>query len=1051
MTRRIAFLTLNSCLLLAALVPASVARGAEEGLVACWDFDEGKGNVLHDRSGNNNHGKIHGAKWVKSGKGFALKFDGDGDYVDCGDNPALRIRGDMTITAWVMLMASPYPNRNINWYVVGCEEYEHSGFMLRIDGETGKLTYRSSQENSHQYIHSYKSLENNTYYHVAVVKKGEIITYFVDAEPDVRFRVKDPGQGAVAFKISDQEQSFSGLMDDLRIYGRALSEQEMVRQYNQEAEAKGKRPRDTSWFGRFKLTPYFCPDRNEVAADVDFRGLLPLPEGARIRAELARVGAEKALQLRRIEPRPHPGHAEAAFALTDLAHGEYEIRAILTDARGVRSEAAVAFQYPPPPPQVSAPETKVVGPLPKPLEPTGYHLELCDGGGFKILIKGEVYPVESIFSYPHGGENTLLASQDRGPGCEPSWKVTTRKVGAKEYRVLARGRYYAIERRISLQQGRVSISDTITNLADEDAGIIINNRLNIRGNGLTTCYLGGVKCWGSQEALHNPTVFVAKKKLGLGFVAIDDVYVVHGKLYGEEACAGISDDMFGLGPNASYTMTWSVYLVGSDDYFDFINALRRDLGLNGKTLDGGYMFMPRHKQPPKETVDLIAAKYLSLPCLSHCADDPGVSIEGIEFIDFPKEREAVKKTLDETKKRFPHVKVMFHIAHSLYATNKPERYADSRVMDKDGKQVVCSTTYPHMAVYFSKERLDQGWDWYIFYPTLDNSFGKAMLRAADVMMDEIGVTGVWADGLMLLHCGNFTYERWDGHTVEIDPKTKTVKRKFGSLHLLCQDAIMAYCERIASKGGDVICDSGPGTLTFARKARVAAYPFESNRDKWCRKTHLAPFPTALGYIRSKPEPQVYRDIEAKLNWGVLYYYYGGKLGRSSILSRMYPITIEEIHSGFVKGRERLVTARSGAYGWPGDNDLHFAFLSDARGVLVPHNFLTTVDRAGVRTEIALREHEMVVLEKIPVTVQCKRPVNLVAQEYNGKAIQLVLNGNGEAKVVVKDGDFPVRPHAAYLVKTDTVTRVTADAHGTLSCRTLLDGQLRLRIESADTQ
>ena len=73
----------------------------EKGLVAHWDFDEGKGDVLHDRSGNKNHGKIHGAKWIKSGKGYALRFDGANNYVDCGTGPSLDITGPITLQAWI--------------------------------------------------------------------------------------------------------------------------------------------------------------------------------------------------------------------------------------------------------------------------------------------------------------------------------------------------------------------------------------------------------------------------------------------------------------------------------------------------------------------------------------------------------------------------------------------------------------------------------------------------------------------------------------------------------------------------------------------------------------------------------------------------------------------------------------------------------------------------------------------------------------------------------------------------------------------------------------
>jgi hypothetical protein len=38
---------------------------ADESTLALYHFDEGSGDVLKDASGNNHHGKIVGAKWVK--------------------------------------------------------------------------------------------------------------------------------------------------------------------------------------------------------------------------------------------------------------------------------------------------------------------------------------------------------------------------------------------------------------------------------------------------------------------------------------------------------------------------------------------------------------------------------------------------------------------------------------------------------------------------------------------------------------------------------------------------------------------------------------------------------------------------------------------------------------------------------------------------------------------------------------------------------------------------------------------------------------------------
>ncbi len=65
------------------------------GLVSWWKFDEGYGNVLHDSVGEN-HGRIHGAQWIDY-KNFALKFDGERDYVLIPDSDSLDISDNITV------------------------------------------------------------------------------------------------------------------------------------------------------------------------------------------------------------------------------------------------------------------------------------------------------------------------------------------------------------------------------------------------------------------------------------------------------------------------------------------------------------------------------------------------------------------------------------------------------------------------------------------------------------------------------------------------------------------------------------------------------------------------------------------------------------------------------------------------------------------------------------------------------------------------------------------------------------------------------------------
>ena len=79
-------------------------RPLENGLVLDLKFNEGVGTVLHDSSGERNHGvfgpEAAAPTWVEGqGGGRALSFDGS-DYVNCGDGASLRVVGDITVAIW---------------------------------------------------------------------------------------------------------------------------------------------------------------------------------------------------------------------------------------------------------------------------------------------------------------------------------------------------------------------------------------------------------------------------------------------------------------------------------------------------------------------------------------------------------------------------------------------------------------------------------------------------------------------------------------------------------------------------------------------------------------------------------------------------------------------------------------------------------------------------------------------------------------------------------------------------------------------------------------
>src|SRR5205823_11940901 len=100
----------------------------------------------------------------------------------------------------------------------------------------------------------------------------------------------------------------------------------------------------------------------------------------------------------------------------------------------------------------------------------------------------------------------------------------------------------------------------------------------------------------------------------------------------------------------------------------------------------------------------------------------------------------------------------------------------------------------------------------------------------------------------------------------------------------------------------------------------------------------------------------------------------------------FPITFEEIRSGMVRGKQRIVTMNSGVYDWPGDRQLHLVHKFDGRGAPSANTFVTTIDSSGVRTELNFAENESAVIERVPLSIEATEPVNVVMRRYDGTSM-----------------------------------------------------------------
>ncbi len=182
--------------------------------------------------------------------------------------------------------------------------------------------------------------------------------------------------------------------------------------------------------------------------------------------------------------------------------------------------------------------------------------------------------------------------------------------------------------------------------------MLIYNETPVQSDQITTSWLSGRALRGRQAESRvpngGPNVFFADANTGIGIIPIDDVYVVQAlPCVGWKNAAGVGTERFALAPGKSYTLEWAIYPTGSGDYYDFINCFRKVEGRIGTVTEApGFITHGPNNRRQVPTRDFIKKRGLGIGIISGlpaAADYPEVSIQGIEFVDFPKEMELLKR------------------------------------------------------------------------------------------------------------------------------------------------------------------------------------------------------------------------------------------------------------------------------------------------------------------------------------------------------------------------------------------------------------------------
>ena len=199
------------------------AYATPEGLVAYWPLSAGSGDAARDAGLNKLNGRIAGAQWAKGDFGTALAFDGPDASVDCGPGRALALGSTLSLSFWARPAKLPAGEQ----------------VLVGESTDTYAITYYKTG-NAHFYVNS-GGKRNSTrvavpvgrWSHVVGTFDGKTSKLYLNGKPGAA--AANEGMGAVSTRFrfglcprARPKSAYYGLLDDVRVYNRALADDEIV-------------------------------------------------------------------------------------------------------------------------------------------------------------------------------------------------------------------------------------------------------------------------------------------------------------------------------------------------------------------------------------------------------------------------------------------------------------------------------------------------------------------------------------------------------------------------------------------------------------------------------------------------------------------------------------------------------------------------------------------------------------------------------------------------------------------------------------------------------
>jgi hypothetical protein len=209
----------------------------QDGLILCLDASDknsypGSGTTWTDVAGTNN-GTLTNGPTFNSANGGSIVFDGTNDYVGCGTSTPPS--GNISIFTWI------YPTYfNSTWNILITKWFNPTGtdfhYALKSNGGNGTNIRQNLYTTSNSDIYGNYVFSLNNWYNVGfTLVNGGTLTFYVNGNTDGTSNTVSRTTQSSTLQIGDDRgtyYSLSGSLSSVKIYNRALSQSEVLQNYN---------------------------------------------------------------------------------------------------------------------------------------------------------------------------------------------------------------------------------------------------------------------------------------------------------------------------------------------------------------------------------------------------------------------------------------------------------------------------------------------------------------------------------------------------------------------------------------------------------------------------------------------------------------------------------------------------------------------------------------------------------------------------------------------------------------------------------------------------